>query len=106
MASNPAYTHPLRELELPALLMQVDDVRSLLEHPGWRLVLECVAAHEQKMLAQLLNSTTKAEEIPRLRGLLVGLASAREAAESIVSFAEDEEMKANQRLKTQEHEHV
>lgn len=92
-------------MALPDLLMQAEDVRSMTEGRGWNLVLECIAAHEAKMLQQLLNQTTKAEEIPRLRGLLVGLASARDAAESIVSFAENEEKKANQRV-AQEQSHV
>jgi hypothetical protein len=92
-------------MELPDLLERADDVRALMVAPGWDLVLACIAAHEARSLQLLLNHTTKPEEIPRLRGLMVGLASMRDAAESIVSFAESEERKANQRL-AQEHEHV
>lgn len=73
-------------------------VRELADHPGWLFVLEVVAAQEQHQLAKLLNETTKAEDIARLRGLLVGLASAREAAESIVSFAMEAEEKAKRAL--------
>lgn len=61
-------------------------------------MLDSIGSHEQKMLDRLLNETTDPEEIPRLRGLLAGLKSAREAAETIVSYAAEAEEKANREL--------
>lgn len=97
-----AYTRSLSKDNLPALLTQAELVRETTETPGWAFVLAVIADHEQKMLARLLNETTKPEEIPRLRGLISGLASAREAAASIIAFAEEAERDANRAL-AQEH---
>ncbi len=102
---NPEYTTGLRDMELPALLLQADDVREVVETPGWRVVVASVEAREARALQQLLNPTAKAEDIPRLRGLLAGLAGMREAAESIVSYAVAAEEKAKSAL-AREHEHV
>lgn len=90
-----AYTRSLPRDDLPALLYQADMVRETTSTPGWRFVLAAIADHEQQMLARLLNETTKPDDVPRLRGLLAGLAAMREAADSIVSFAEEAEEKAN-----------
>lgn len=105
MAGNPAYTAALGDMPLPDLLRRADDVRALHNHPGWALVLDQIEKSEQLNLKLLLNSTTKPEDISRLRGLLTGLASARDAAASIVAYAEDAEAKANQRI-AQEHVNV
>lgn len=99
--SKAAYTRSLADLakaNLPALLTQADLVRETTETPGWAIVLAAIADHEQKMLDRLLNETTKAEEIPRLRGLISGLASPREAAASIIAFAAEAERDANRAI--------
>lgn len=97
MARQAQYTHTLQELPLPDLLTRAELVRETTRTPGWGYVLEAIAAHEQKMLARLLNEATKPEEIPRLRGLLSGLASMREAAETILDSAKEAEDEARQR---------
>lgn len=102
-----AYRHLARQLELPDLLMQADLVRETMASPGWKLVVDSIAEHEQKMLAQLLNETTKPEEIPRLRGLVTGLRSMQEAADSIVSLAEERLRDAQREsARAQEHQNV
>lgn len=93
-------------MTLPDLLRRADDVRNLARNPGWELVLDVIGSWEALNLQRLLNETTKPEDIARLRGLLTGLASAREAADSIVAYAEEAEAKANERVRAQEHEHV
>jgi hypothetical protein len=101
-----AYTHLLEDMPLPDLLMQAEMVRELADHPAWVFVLEVIAEHERKMLARLLNETTKPEEIPRLRGLIAGLQAARDAADTIVSFAVDRERDAKRAIAAQEPSHV
>lgn len=100
MASNPAYTRTLsREArDLPRLLEMADLIREAMTHPAWKFVQAQIADREQHELARLLNESTKPDDIPRLRGLVAGLASMREAAESIVAFAEEAERKANARI--------
>jgi hypothetical protein len=99
MATVPAYTRALHDMELADLLTRAELVREMTETFGWRYLTEAIDQHEQKMLARLLNESTHPEEIPRLRGLLSGLRSAREAAESIISYAAEAEEKARQRTK-------
>lgn len=89
-------------MRIPDLLAMADQVAELVETPAWKFVMGQVAVHEQKMLARLLNESTKPEEIPRLRGLISGLASGREAAESVMAFAAEAERKANERQQAQE----
>jgi hypothetical protein len=84
-----AYRHLVRQLELPDLLLQADLVRATTATPGWKILVDAIGEHESRMLAQLLNETTKAEEVPRLRGLVNGLRSAQEAADSILTLAEE-----------------
>lgn len=97
MATTAAYTRNLPKDDLQALIFQADMVRETVASPGWRFVLDAIEDHESRMLTQLLNETTKAEDIPRLRGLVTGLHSMREAAESILEFATEREREANQR---------
>lgn len=105
MASNPAYTRNLPEMakaHLPELLERADLIRELVRTPAWAFVLEQIADRHDQAYARLLSEACKPEDVPRLRGLLDGLGSAREAAESIVLFAEAAERKANERLRAQE----
>lgn len=97
-----AYRHLARQLELPDLLTQADLVRATMATPGWEIVVASIAEHESRMLAQLLNASTRAEEIPRLRGLVDGLRSMQEAADSILSLADEREADATRRLQAQE----
>lgn len=96
MARVAAYTHTVQDLELPELLVLADDIRELMDHPGWRPVVEAIAAHRERMYARLLNESTKPEEVVRLRGLLSGLASMQEAAETILELAREREREAQQ----------
>lgn len=97
MPTSPAFQHVIRDLELPDLLTQAENVEQLTNHPGWKLVLASIAAHEQRLTRQLMNPTAKADDIDRLRGEILGLASARDAAETILTFAADAERAANER---------
>lgn len=89
-----AYRHLARQLELPDLLVKADDVRETIATPGWEFLVASVAEHESRMTAQLLNASTPAEEVTRLRGLLAGLRCLSEAAESILALAEQREAEA------------
>lgn len=92
-----AYRHLSRQLELPDLLRRADLVRETMASPGWEIVLAEISEHESRMIAQLLNETTKADDIPRLRGLVTGLRAMQEAADSILELAMEREREANQR---------
>lgn len=105
MASNPAYTRNLGELaknHLPTLLEMADLVRELQQSPAWRFLLAQIGDRHTQAYARLLSEACKPEDVPRLRGLLDGLASAGEAAASIIAFAEEAERKANERVRAQE----
>lgn len=100
-----AYRHLARQLELPDLLRQAEMIRDTMATEGWGYIAASIAEHEQKMLAQLLNETTPAEDIPRLRGLVTGLKSMQEAAQSILDLATEREQEMRAR-NAQEHTHV
>ena len=92
--SAAAYKSQVENLELPELIGQAEIVRDATETPGWRLVQASVDAHRDRMLRRLLNETTKPEDIPYLRGVVAGLESMREAADAIVTLAEERERAA------------
>jgi hypothetical protein len=97
-----AYRHLARQWEDPDLFRNADLLRETMATPGWTFVLDAIAEHERRMVAQLLNETTRAEEIPRLRGLVSGLRAMSEAADSILSLAVEREQEARKRAKAQE----
>lgn len=97
-----AYRHLARQLEDPDLFTSADLLRETMATPGWKLLVDSIAEHESRMLAQLLNETTKPEEIPRLRGLVQGLRSVHEAADSILALADEREADARARHAAQE----
>src|SRR3954463_8814939 len=96
--SAAAYKHLARQLEDADLFRTADLIRETVDTPGFKFLRDSIAEPRQKMLAQLLNETTRPEEITRLRGLIAGLDSMEQAAQSILEFAEEREAKANQRL--------
>jgi hypothetical protein len=81
-------------------------VQQLRDHPGWKLIEDTIAAHERRSVDQLVNHTTKPDEIPRLRGLIVGLRAMNEAADTIVTRAEEIREANRKRLEAQEMQHV
>lgn len=85
-------------MELPDLLRKADEVRHVIEHPGFKFLVDSIAEREGKMLARLLNESTRPEDIPRLRGLVAGLRSIHEAADSILTFADEREKEANRKV--------
>lgn len=104
--SAAAYKHLARQLEDADLFRMAELVRETVETPGFKFLRDSIAEHRQKMLAQLLNETTRPEEITRLRGLIAGLDSMEAAAQSITDYATERESAANERLKRQEPSHV
>jgi hypothetical protein len=86
------------EMTLPELLLAAEHVRELAEHPGWVLVLDLLDGHARREMDRLLSMTTKPEEVTRLRGVLAGLRSPREAAETVLAVAADREREAKKRL--------
>lgn len=93
-----AYRHLARELDLPDLVMQADLIRETTQTPGWGFLVASIAEHKRKMLDQLLHETTKADDVPRLRGLVNGLGCVEEAAEAILSLAKEREAEAKRNL--------
>ena len=93
-----AYSGPLSEMPYQALLDVAERAEDLAEHPVWLLVLDVIAAHERREMDRLLNMTTKPEEVTRLRGLIQGLRSPREALETILAVAQEREREAKTRL--------
>jgi hypothetical protein len=94
-----AYRHLARQLEDADLFRTADLVRETLATPGFKFIADSIAEHERKMNDQLLNETTKPEDIGRLRGLITGLRAMQEAGKSILEYAEERESKANERLR-------
>lgn len=88
------------------LFRTADLVREATATPGWKFIADSIEEHERKMNDQLLNETTKPEDIGRLRGLITGLRSMQQAAQSILDYAEEREAKANDRIRKQEPSHV
>lgn len=88
------YRHTVTDLELPDLLVQADLIREATDQPGWQVVLDAIDAHKAKMLQRLLHEGTKPDDIPYLRGLIAGLDSMREAADSITRLAVERETEA------------
>jgi hypothetical protein len=88
------YRHLARQLEDPDLFRIADEIKETMATPGWGFVVDSIAEHERRMTNQLLNETAKDEDIPRLRGLVVGLRSMQEAAQSILALADEHETKA------------
>ncbi len=85
-----AYTNQLADLELVPLLDAAKRVRDLEGHPGWTLVRGLVDVQRDRVQAQLLNSSLPSyEKLAQLQGELRGLASMREAAESVLAYAEE-----------------
>lgn len=93
-----AFSGSLSEMGLPELLLAAEHVERLAAHPGWVLVLDLIDGHARREMDRLLSMTTKPEEVTRLRGVLAGLRSAREAAETVLAVAADREREAKQRL--------
>lgn len=88
------YRHLARQLEDPDLFRIVEEIKETMATPGWGFVVDSIAEHERRMTTQLLNETCKDEDIPRLRGLVAGLRSMQEAAQSIQAFADERLAKA------------
>lgn len=89
-----AYKDLVTKLGLPELLMEAEDVRDATQTPGWKLVQASIDVHYERTLQRLLNETTKPEDIPRLRGLVEGLRSMRDAADAITGLATERETAA------------
>ena len=79
---------------LPELLVAADALREVMATDSWRLVLESIDHHRNRLIDRLTNSTVKAEQIDYLRGTIEGLKSMREAADAILSLAEQREAEA------------
>lgn len=91
-----AYISQVEKLELPVLLTLAEDVEDTTHTPGWNLVQASIDAHRERLTAQLVNSTTKAEKIDYLRGQIEALGAMREAAAAIQALAKDRERDAIQ----------
>lgn len=101
MAAQAGYRHLARQYEDVDLFRTADLVREAMATPGWKFVEASIAEHERRMNDRLLNETCRDEEVPRLRGLIAGLRSMREAAESICLYAEEREQEARKTLERQ-----
>jgi hypothetical protein len=98
MAVAAGYRDLASQLSDPDLFMVADEIRQVIETPGFKFVVDSIAEREGKMLARLLNESTRPEDIPRLRGLVAGLRSVHEAAESILLLADEREKEANRKV--------
>lgn len=92
--ANAGYTHTLREQSVPELLYKAELVEQVMAMPGWAVIESAVNEHARRMLDQLLNGTTRPEEITRLRGLILGLGSMRDAAQAILDYAQERRSEA------------
>lgn len=102
MAAAAGYRHLARQLEDADLFVTADLIREAMATPGWKFVRDSIAEHERRMNDQLLNASTRPEEVVRLRGLVLGLRSMEGAAQSILELAEEREQRANERVQQEQ----
>lgn len=104
--ANPAYIDVAkREYPpdmLPELLVAADALRETMRTDAWNLVQESIEYRRERLMDRLTHQATKAEDIDYLRGQIEGLKSMREAADAILSLAEQREKEA----RAQEPTHV
>lgn len=89
-----AFKQIVQPMMLPELLMEAENVRETVDTPGWKLVQDSIDAHHALMLKRLTHEGTKPEDVRYLQGLLAGLTSMREAAETILTLAKEREEQA------------
>lgn len=88
----------IKDLDLPELLDEAENVRDATRTPGWQAVAHAIGAHRDLMLQRLTNPSTKPEDVRYLQGLVAGLASMAEAADTILAYAEEREAEARKSL--------
>lgn len=97
-----AYKHIVNQgMDLPAVLDNAEDVREAIQTRGWQVVAETIDVQRNLMLQRLTNPVTKPEDVRYLQGLVAGLASMRDAAETIMAYAGEREAEARQSLQEQ-----
>ena len=96
--ANPAYIDVAKRQYppdmLPELLVAADALRETMRADAWNLVQESIEYRRERLMDRLTHQSTKAEDIDYLRGQIEGLKSMREAAEAILSLAEQREAEA------------
>lgn len=99
MKALPAYTTQLHELELVDLIDAANRVREIQGHPGWTLVKGLLEVHEERLKTQMLNASLPSyEQMARIAGEMSGLKAMREAAETVLAYAEERQAEARQAL--------
>lgn len=91
----------MNDLDLRAVLDIAEDVREATQTPGWQRIAEAIDQHRDLMLQQLTHRGTKPDDVRYLQGLVAGLASMRDAADTIVAYAGEREAEARQSLQEQ-----
>jgi hypothetical protein len=90
------YKSLVADMDLPDLLNEAEFVRDATGTHGWKLVQASVDTWRDKSLQRLTNPSTKPEDVRFLQGLVAGLNSMREAADTILSLASEREAEARQ----------
>lgn len=99
MKALPAYTNQLHDLELVDLIDAANRVREIQGHPGWTLIKGLLEVQEERLKNQMLNAALPSyEQMSRLAGEMAGLRAMREAAESVLAYAEERQAEARQAL--------
>lgn len=91
----------MNDLELPEVLDIAEDVRETTQTGGWQRIAEAIDQHRDLMLQQLTSRGTKPDDVRYLQGLVAGLASMREAADTIIAYAAEREAEARKSLQEQ-----
>lgn len=100
---NAAYTNQLHDLSTVELLDAANRVRELEGHPGWTLVRGLVDVQMDRIEAQMLKSSLPSyEKLAQLQGELRGLRALRDAAETVLAYAEERAAEERQAMQARQ----
>lgn len=99
MASNAAYSTPLHDLTSVQLFDAAKQVRETMQTPGWRMLTGLIEKHADRLERQMLSaSLPDYPQMTALAGELRGLRSLGEAAETVLTEAQEREAQEEQRV--------
>lgn len=93
---NPAYARPLQEMTPLEAISRAELVEQVTQHPGWKLIVACIEARREALLAQLLNNADilSLEKYAALTAEVRGLTAPVAAAQTILAYAQERQAEA------------
>jgi hypothetical protein len=100
---NAAYTNQLRDLSTVELLDAANRVRELEGLPGWTLIRGLLDVQVERLQARMLSASLPSyEQMAALAGELRGLQAMRDAAETVLAYAEERAAQERQALEARQ----